>query len=59
VDAAEAPLAIKGRIASISNAGKLTHSMYSIIMSQVLAPIASASLNSTNLPEESNFALVL
>ena len=58
-DAAEASLAIKERTASISNAGKLTHSMYSIRMSLVLASIASASLNSTNLPEESNFALVL
>ena len=59
MDAAEAPLAIKGRTASISNAGKLTHSMYSIKMSLVLASIASASLKITYLLEESNFAQVL
>ena len=59
MDAAEAPLAIKGRTASISNAGKLTHSMYSIKMSLALAPIASVSLKITYLLEESNFAQVL
>jgi hypothetical protein len=59
VDAVEALLAPKGRTASISNAGKLTHSMYSIKMSLAIAPIVSASLKITYLPEESNFALVL
>ena len=58
-DAAEASLAIKERTASISNAGKLTHSMYSIRMSLALAPIASVSLKITYLLEESNFAQVL
>jgi hypothetical protein len=59
VDAAEAPLAAKGRIASISNAGKITHLMYTMKMSLGLASIASASLKITNPSEESNFALVL
>ena len=58
-DAAEAQLATKGRIASISNAGKLTHSMFSTKMSLGLALIASVSLNITSPAEESKFAQVL
>jgi hypothetical protein len=59
VDAVEAHLVANGRIASISNAEKLTQMMFSIKMSLGLASIASANLKTTNPPEESNFVQVL
>lgn len=58
-DAAEAQLATKGHIASISNAGKINHSMFSTEMSLGNALIASVNLKTSKPADKSKFAQVL